>query len=102
MAIKRYELEKMNALVESGSNISDIARKYKNYDYWEIYFAVGDYSLMGKKRMITNRLNKLQYGTGKEKRKRLLNEIKGQLNEIYKLAKKNGKKLMDINKVISR
>ena len=101
MAIKKHELEKMNTLVESGVNISDISKKYKQYGYWEIYFAVNDYSLMGKKRMITNRLNKLKKNTSKAEKEKLIREIKEQVNEIYSLSKKNGKKLMDINKVIS-
>ena len=102
MAIKKHELEKMNCLLESGVNIADIAKKYKEYDYWEIYFAVNDFSLIGKKRMITNRLNKLKKRATKEEKKKLIGEIKQQLDEIYDLSKKNGKKLIDINKVLSR
>ena len=102
MAIKKHELEKMNSLLESGVNIADIAKKYKDYDYWEIYFAVNDFSLIGKKRMITNRLNKLKKRATKEEKEKLIGEIKQQLDEIYDLSKKNGKKLIDINKVLSR
>ncbi|MBW8041197.1 MAG: hypothetical protein FVQ85_14505 [Planctomycetes bacterium] len=92
----------MNSLLESGVNIADIAKKYKDYDYWEIYHAVNDFSLIGKKRMITNRLNKLKKRETKEEKEKLIGEIKQQLDEIYDLSKKNGKKLIDINKVLSR
>ena len=102
MSIKKHELEKMNSLLESGVNIADIAKKFKDYEYQEIYFAVSDYSLMGKKRRITNRLNKLKQRPTKDIREDLIDEIKEQLDEIYVLAKKNGKKLIDINKVISK
>ncbi len=102
MAIKKHELQKMNSLVESGVNISDISKKYKQYGYWEIYFAVNDFSLMGKKRMITNRLNKLKRKLSKEEKQVLVSEIKVQLDEIYSLAKKNGKKLIEINNVINK
>ncbi len=102
MSIKKHELEKMNCLLESGVNIADIAKKYKEYDYWEIYLAVNDFSLIGKKRMITNRLNKLKKRATKEEKEKLIGEIKQQLDEIYYLSKKNGKKLIDINKVLSR
>jgi hypothetical protein len=102
MAIKMHELEKMNSLLESGVNIADIAKRYKEYDYWEIYLAVNDFSLIGKKRMITNRLNKLRKKRTKEEKEKLIGEIKEQLDKIYDLSKKNGKKLIDINKVLSR
>lgn len=102
MTIKKHELEKMNTLLESGDNISDIAKKYNQYDYLEIYFAVNDFSLMGKKRMITNRLIKLKNRATKKEKEKLIGEIKEQLNEMYSLAKKNGKKLIDINKIINR
>ncbi|MGR3320262.1 MAG: hypothetical protein ACUZ8O_17490 [Candidatus Anammoxibacter sp.] len=100
MAIKIHELKKMTTLLESGVNISDIAKKYKQYDYWEIYLAVNDFSLMEKKLMITNMLNKLKKMVTKEEKEDLISEIREQLDGIYSLAKKNGKKLMDINKVI--
>lgn len=102
MAIKKHELEKMNTLLESGKKYSDIAKIFTQYDYWEIVNEVSVFSLLGKKRMISNRLKKLKSRNSKEEREKLIIEIKGQLDEIYLLAKKNGKKLIDINKIIDR
>ena len=52
----------MNDLVTKGTTIADIHRKFPKYDYWEIYWEVNDYSFLGKKRMITNRINKCNIG----------------------------------------
>lgn len=49
MAIPQHELKEMNRLLEGGMNISDIWAKYSQYDYWEIYWSVSDYSLLGRK-----------------------------------------------------
>ena len=49
----------MNDLLTKGTTIADIHRKFPKYDYWEIYYEVNDYSFLGKKRMITNRINKI-------------------------------------------
>ncbi len=35
MAIKTHELEKMNGLLERGSTVSKISRKYPDYGYWK-------------------------------------------------------------------
>ena len=101
MRIKKHELEKMNALIESGEMISSVAKQFPKYDYWDIYWAVEDYSLLGKKRSITNRLNKLQKKQIPSERKKLVKEIKELLDEIYKTSKKNGKKLININKILT-
>uniref|UniRef100_E6PLP5 Uncharacterized protein n=1 Tax=mine drainage metagenome TaxID=410659 RepID=E6PLP5_9ZZZZ len=102
MAIPESDLEKMNGLLKNGSNISDIARKFKQYDYWEVYWSVSDYSLLGKKRSITNRLNKLKGNLTRAQRLEAVNEINVLVKEIYDLSKHNGKKLIDITKVISK
>ena len=59
MTIAKAELETMNDLLAHGKKISDINRAYPQYDYWEIYWKVSDYSFLGKKRTITNRIKKL-------------------------------------------
>ena len=102
MAIPKHELTEMNRLLESGMNISDIWSKYRQYDYWEIYWSVSDFSLLGKKRIITNRLNSVRSESSKVKREELLNEINSLVTEMYELTKKNGKKLVDIGKTINR
>ncbi len=102
MAISKHDLEKMNDLVEKGATIADIANKFKKYDYWEIYWEVEDYTLLGKKRRITNRLNKLQKNLKKEDQQELVKAVKELINEIYNTSKKNGKKLIDIGKILSK
>jgi len=82
----------MNDLIYKGSTIAEVARKFKNYDYWEIYWEVEDYSLLGKKRSISNRLKKLKRKLTREERVELVDEITDILNDIYKISKKNGKK----------
>jgi hypothetical protein len=66
MTINRHDLERMNDLIGKGATIADIAKKFRKYDYWEIYWEVEDYSLLGKKRSITNRLNKLRKTISRE------------------------------------
>lgn len=102
MSIAPHELKDMNQLLESGINISDIAAKYPRYDYLEIYTSVKDYSLLGKKRIITNRLNAIRKSTSKAERSELLDEIQELITEMYNLTKSNGKKLVDISKILNR
>lgn len=102
MAISKHELKDMNRLLESGENIAKIWNKYPKYDYWEIYWSVNDYSLLGKKRMITNRINSARKANSKTERDEFLNEVNILVTEMYELAKKNGKKLVEIGKTINR
>jgi len=103
MAIPQHELKEMNRLLEGGMNISDIWSKYsKQYGYWEIYWSVSDYSMLGKKRKITNRINSARRSTSQTDRDKLLNEVNSLVTEMYNLAKKNGRKLVDIGKAIDR
>ena len=102
MSIKEKDLQQMNNLLEKGVTISRIADKFKKYNYWEIYWQVNDYSLLGKKRSITNRLNKLQKKLSKEERQKLVKETKELLDGMYVISKKNGRKLLEIGKVINK
>jgi hypothetical protein len=102
MAIPQHELKEMNRLLEGGMNISDIWARYSQYPYWEIYWSVSDYSLLGKKRKITNRINSARRTTSQAERNRLLAEVNSLVTEMYELTKKNGKKLVDIGRVINR
>lgn len=102
MAINEKELQQMNNLLEKGVTISKIAEKFKKYNYWEIYWQVNDYSMLGKKRSITNRLNKLQKNLSKDERQKLVKETKELLDGLYAISKKNGKKLLEIGKAINK
>jgi len=94
MPISKSELEKMNGLIESGKTIADV---YRAYPYSEIYSSVNDYSLLGKKRSITNRLLKLKSKTSTPaERTELVNEVSKLITEIYNLSKRNGNKLSEI------
>ncbi len=66
MSVKKTDLKTMNDLIGKEATIADIARKFTKYDYWEIYSKVEDYSLLGKKRSISNRLKKLRRINGVE------------------------------------
>lgn len=102
MTINRNDLEKMNDLIGKGATIADIAKKFSKYDYWEIYWAVEDFSLLGKKRSITNRLMKLRKQLPREEQIALIDEVREFLNEIYNTSKKNGKKLIDIREILTK
>lgn len=102
MAIPQHEIKEMNRLLESGQNISDIWSKYKQYDYWEVYCNVSDYSLLGKKRKITNRINSARTASTSAEREKLLDEVNALVTEIYELTKKNGGKLVEISKIVNR
>ncbi|MCF1489289.1 hypothetical protein LZ838_18255 [Pseudomonas sp. AA27] len=102
MTIAAHDLKEMNQLLESGVNISEIAEKFPSYDYLEIYGSVNDYSLLGRKRIITNRLNSIKKSTSKSERIELIEEVNRLVIEMYELAKSNGKKLVDISKVLKR
>lgn len=101
MAIPQHELKEMNCLLEGGMNISSIWAKYSQNDYWEIYWSVSDYSLLGKKRKITNRINSARRATSQSERDKLLDEVSSLVTEMYELTKKNGKKLVEIGKVVN-
>lgn len=102
MSIEQHELKEMNQLLKSGVNISDIASRFPKYDYWEISASVQDYSLRGKKRIITNRLKSLRDSGTKAERSVLIDEIHTLITEMYELSKSNGKKLVDISKILNR
>ena len=76
--------------------------RYSQYQYWEIYWSVSDYSLLGKKRKITNRINSVRHTTSQTERNKLLDEVNSLVTEMYELTKKNGKKLVDIGRIINR
>ena len=102
MVIKKHELKEMNDLLEKGTTIADLAKNYAQYDYREIYWMVNDYSFLGKKRSITNRLNKLVTNKSKKERQEIAKEAKDLLSELYKQLKVNSKKLIAVHIFISK
>lgn len=100
MAIKKSELEKMNEMLTNGATIAKIHRKFDQYDYWEIYCEVNDYSFLGKKRMVTNRINKIAKSKTPSERQKISKEAKILLNELYAQLKINSKKLYKIARTI--
>ncbi|MCH8542303.1 MAG: hypothetical protein LAT61_01910 [Alcanivorax sp.] len=102
MSIQKHELDKMNEALRNGSTVAKIAQKYKQYDYWEIYWAVNDASILGKKRAITNRIKKIVSTRKKEDREVLAEEAKELLNELYDQLKSNSKKIVDIDRILRK
>ncbi len=102
MVIPQHELKEMNRLLEGGINIAEICAKYPQYHYWEVYWSVSDYSLLGKKRIITNRITSARNAATQDERNALLSEVNKLVTEMYKLTKRNGRKLVDIGKIINR
>ncbi len=102
MAINKADLGKMNELLANGATIAKIQRKYPKYEYWEIYWEVNDYSFLGKKRKITNRIIKIAKLKSPQERRDLADETKELLDELYSQLKFNSKKLIDIDRVLRK
>lgn len=102
MSISKKVLTEMNDLLAKGKTISQIADKYTDYEYWEIYWEVNDHSFLGKKRTITNRLTKLVSTRTHAKREELAEEAQELLNELYESLKSNSKKLIEIDRVLRK
>ena len=100
MPISKVELEAMNDLLGKGKKISELAKKYPQYDYWEIYFQVKDYSFLGKKRSITNRLKRLVKEKTTEKRQETAAEAQEMLDELYAQLKRNSEMLIQIDRIL--
>ncbi|MDP3170971.1 MAG: hypothetical protein Q8M91_11595 [Polaromonas sp.] len=100
MPISKQELEDMNDLLSKGKTIAELAKKYPKYEYLEIYWQVNDYSFLGKKRTISNRLKKLSSSKSSVERKQLAKEAQTLLNELYKQLKHNSSKLAAISNVL--
>lgn len=100
MAIKKTELESMNELLSKGKTIADLAKKFPQHDYWDIYWQVSDYSFLGKKRTITNRIKKLVTTKTQAERQELADEAQTLLDELYAQLKSNSAKLIEIDRVL--
>ena len=102
MAIHKRDLAEMNDLLAKGKTIAQIAKKYPQYDYWEIYWEVNDFSFLGKKRTITNRLKKIVTTKTRADREVLAEEAQDLLDELYERLKSNSKKLIVIDRVLRK
>ena len=102
MAIKKADLSKMNELLANGKTIAEIQRNYPKYEYWEIYWEVNDYSFLGKKRKITNRINKIVKLKSPQLRRDLADEVQKLLDALYSQLKLNSKKLIEIDRVLRK
>ncbi|GKV82954.1 hypothetical protein [Pectobacterium carotovorum] len=102
MPIKKRDLDEMNEAIKNGSTISNLAKKYQDYDYWEIYWEVNDASFLGKKRTITNRIKKLVTTKTIAERESLAEEAQALLDELYENLKNNSKKLIDIDRILRK
>lgn len=102
MGIKNRDLEKMNEALMNGTTIADIHRTFPQYDYWEVYWEVNDYSILGKKRMITNRINKIAQSKIPKDRRKIAAETKDLLSQLYSQLKKNSKKLIEIDRALRK
>lgn len=100
--ISKHELEEMNGALKNGRTIAQIAKKYPQYDYWQIYWEVNDESFLGKKRTITNRIKKLVSTKIKAERELLAEEAQELLNELYDHLKRNSKKLIELDRVLRK
>ena len=100
MTISKSELEAMNNLLAHGKTITDIAKEYPKYDYWEIYWEVNDHSILGKKRATTNRLKRLVKEKSTEKRQEISDEAQELLNELYEQLKRNSAKLIEMDRIL--
>ena len=100
MAISKADLEAMNDLLGKGKMISDMAKNYPQYEYGEIHWAVNDYSFLGKKRTITNRLKRLVKEKTTEQREKTAAEAQELLDELYQQLKRNSAMLIEIDKVL--
>lgn len=100
MAINKSELQEMNELLSRGKTIADLEKKYPQYGYWEIYWQVADYSFLGKKRTITNRLKKLVGTKTQAARQGIADEAQSLLDELYLQLKSNSAKLIEIDRAL--
>lgn len=102
MAINKRDLTEMNDLLVKGKTIAQIAEKYPQYDYCEVYWEVNDASFLGKKRTITNRLKRLVTTKTRINREVLAKEAQDLLDELYESLKSNSKKLIEIDRVLRK
>ena len=97
MEINKKDLSIMERMRKSGHPISEIYAKFAEYDYWEIHWSLEQTSFLGLKRMITNRLNKIENRKNANK----INELKELINCLYYNAQESNKKLQKITEALT-
>ncbi len=97
--------KKMIKLAREGKQISKIFQEdFPNYEYWDIYcevYGAGERSVLGVKRMITNRLCKLPSIPPNEQQL-IIDEINDLVYYLYSRFKVNQEKLDEIREIIER
>lgn len=89
-------------MLTNGSTIAQIQREFEKYEYWEIYWEINDYSFLGKKRMVTNRIKKISRSKSPSERNKIANEAQILLNELYTQLKINSRKLIEIDRILRK
>ena len=100
MKIKTGTLIKMNRLLSKGKTIAEIHETYPKYSYDDIYWQTKHRSFVGTKRMITNRVRKLEFVDNRILKKRLIGEIEVLIDELYSQLKQNSESLIKIEKIL--
>ena len=102
MPVKESHLKAIEKLVASGLTIAKAASRYTDYSYQEVYRALPDTSNLGRKRLITMRLNALVACRSARGREELAAEIATYINPLYNHAKESGRRLRVITKVAKK
>lgn len=94
----------MIKLAREGKEITKIMKEdFPDYNYWDIYceiYGAGERSVLGVKRMITNRLNKLTALPANEQQE-IIEEIDNLVCHLYSRFKESQEKLDEIRAVSS-
>ncbi len=102
----KIQKKRIERMASEGKPFSDIVYAItKSYDrYWEVYehcWRSGCLSWVGTKRMITNRLKKLQKKRlSEDERKNLIEEIRGYVNYLYYQGKMLHEKVKRVRRAI--
>ena len=101
MTIDKRDLSEMNSLLSQGKTIAQLAGKYRQYDYMEIYGQVSNSSFQGEKRAISNRLKKLATANSVERRA-LVADTQKLLDALYDRLQVNNRKLASIARILKK
>ena len=103
MSIPIQDVKRIRQLVGEGKNISKVMEEdFPKYGYWDIYDAAAEgdeRSAMGVKRMIANRLKKLD-SAAPEVRDQAIEELDDLVCDLYRRLKANQKKLASIREIV--
>lgn len=103
VSIPIKDVKRIRQLVGEGKNISKVMEEdFPKYGYWEIYNAAAEgdeRSAMGVKRMIANRLKKLD-GAAQAERDQFIEQLDDLVWNLYQRLKSNQKKLASIREIV--